>query len=293
MFELVQQQPSRPQRVVVMGAGGFVGASVVRQLRAEGIDVSPLTRREVDLLSDGAAQGLADRLKPSDCLVFISAVAPARTAAQLADNVAMARSACEALGRVKVAHLVYLSSDAVYADDASLVTEASCLRPAGLHGAMHVAREAMMASTQVPLCILRPTAIYGASDPHNSYGPNRFRRQAAAAQDIVLFGGGEEMRDHIAIDDVAALLSLCIQHRAKGILNAATGESASFRQVAELVAAASGQPARIVETPRQAPITHRHFDTARLVAAFPRFAFTRLSGGLAAAGAAAKGSPSS
>jgi nucleoside-diphosphate-sugar epimerase len=40
-------------------------------------------------------------------------------------------------------------------------------------------------------------------DPHNGYGPNRFRRLAAAGQEIVLFGGGEERRDHVLVDDVA------------------------------------------------------------------------------------------
>ena len=31
----------------------------------------------------------------------------------------------------------------------------------------------------VPVGILRPTLVYGANDPHNGYGPNRFRRLAA------------------------------------------------------------------------------------------------------------------
>ena len=29
------------------------------------------------------------------------------------------------------------------------------------------------------LAIVRPSAIYGLADPHDSYGPNRFRRLAA------------------------------------------------------------------------------------------------------------------
>jgi len=46
----------------------------------------------------------------------------------------------------------------------------------------------------IPLAILRPTLVYGAGDPHNGYGPNRFRRLASANQPIVLFGEGEERR---------------------------------------------------------------------------------------------------
>ena len=47
------------------------------------------------------------------------------------------------------------------------------------------------------LAILRPTLIYGAGDPHNGYGPNRFRRLAATGKPIILFGEGEERRDHV------------------------------------------------------------------------------------------------
>jgi hypothetical protein len=36
-------------------------------------------------------------------------------------------------------------------------------------------------------------------------------------------------------------------------------------------------------TPRQNPVTHRHFDTTALVKAFPTFAFEPLDAGLARA----------
>ena len=41
------------------------------------------------------------------------------------------------------AHLVYISSDAVYADEANPVNERSALAPSTLHGMMHAARELM------------------------------------------------------------------------------------------------------------------------------------------------------
>jgi nucleoside-diphosphate-sugar epimerase len=37
-------------------------------------------------------------------------------------------------------------------------------------------------------------------DPHNGYGPNRFRRLAAGGEEIVLFGEGEERRDHVQVE---------------------------------------------------------------------------------------------
>jgi nucleoside-diphosphate-sugar epimerase len=162
------------------------------------------------------------------------------------------------------------------------VTERSCQQPSSLHGAMHLAREIMLRATlKLPLAILRPTLIYGAKDPHNGYGPNRFRRLAAKGETITLFGEGEEKRDHVHVDDVAALVGAVLQHRSTGALNIATGRSASFREVAEMIAALSSRSVEIRGTPRQNPITHRHFDITDCLKAFPEFHYISLRDGLA------------
>ena len=95
----------------------------------------------------------------------------------------------------------------------------------------------LKAIVKAPLAVVRSTLIYGERDPHNGYGPNRFRRLAAAGQEIVLFGEGEERRDHVLVDDVAEIVCRVIQHRSRGTLNIATGEVYSFRDIAERVAA--------------------------------------------------------
>jgi UDP-glucose 4-epimerase len=147
---------------------------------------------------------------------------------------------------------------------------------------MHLAREIMLrAALKLPLAILRPTLIYGAKDPHNGYGPNRFRRLAAKGEAITLFGEGEEKRDHVHISDVAALVSATLHQRSTGMLNIATGKSTSFREVAEMVAAHSGGSVEIRATPRQNPITHRHFDIVDCLKAFPDFHYISLRDGLA------------
>jgi nucleoside-diphosphate-sugar epimerase len=200
----------------------------------------------------------------------------------LIDNLRMSEAVCAALTAQPVAHLVYISSDSVYADDANPVTERSYQQPSSLHGVMHLARETMLRSTlKIPMAMLRPTLIYGAKDPHNGYGPNRFRRLAAKGETISLFGEGEEMRDHVLIGDVAALTVLALRHKSKGVLNIATGQSTSFRGVAEAAIAASGAKADIRNTPRQNPITHRHFDITDCLKAFPQFHYVPMNEGLA------------
>ncbi|MFL5041814.1 MAG: NAD-dependent epimerase/dehydratase family protein [Xanthobacteraceae bacterium] len=281
MLEHLHTEPVTPRRVVVVGAGGFVGGAIARELARDGVPVLGLTRKEVDLTADGAAAAVTEKLEPEDSVVFVSALAPARTSAMLLQNLRMAEAVGQALSARPVAHLLYISSDAVYADDANPVTERSCCQPSSLHGMMHAARELMLKTdVKVPLAILRPSLLYGARDPHNGYGPNRFRRLAEKGETITLFGEGEEQRDHIYIDDVARLVALVLSHRSRGTLNVATGVSTSFREIAEKVVSLSGKRPEIRGTPRQNPITHRHFDITDCLKTFPQFRYTPLQDGL-------------
>ena len=75
-----------PDRVVVLGAGGFVGAAICGVWPIAGTHVAALTRQDVDLQSDGAGDKLAGLLKPSDTLVCVSAIAPVKNAQMLRDN---------------------------------------------------------------------------------------------------------------------------------------------------------------------------------------------------------------
>jgi nucleoside-diphosphate-sugar epimerase len=277
-----------PTRVVVLGAAGFIGGALMRKFAASGTSVLGLGRRDLDLLGADAAARLAEWLRPDDTLVVVSARAPCKTPAMLRENIQMVAPVCEALTRRPVAHLIYISSDAVYADGPLPLAESSPAAPTGLHGAMHLAREHMLlaAAGATPVAILRPTLVYGAADPHNGYGPNRFRRSANRGETIVLFGEGEERRDHVDVDDIAEIARLVVEHRSSGILNIATGTVASFRDLAEKTVALAPRKVAIASSPRNGPMPHngyRPFDPAATFLAFPGFHYTDLDSGLARA----------
>src|SRR5205085_7682935 len=110
-----------------------------------------------------------------------------KNADMLVENMVMARAMAQALATAPVAHVINISSDAIYADGPVPLTEATPAAPTSLHGAMHLARELVFqAEVKAPLAALRPSLLYGAADPHNGYGPNRFRRLAVEGEDIVL-----------------------------------------------------------------------------------------------------------
>jgi UDP-glucose 4-epimerase len=275
---------SQPSRAVLIGARGFLGKRLAGRLAESGIPILALGSSEIDLTASNAADELAKRLQPGDAVVMLAALTPdkGRDRATLMRNLAMADAVCNAIAKAAVSHVVYISSDAVYPFTSGRVDESSPAAPADLYGVMHRTREIMIseACQTMPCAILRPTAVYGAGDTHNSYGPNRFRRQAAADGKIILGGAGEETRDHIFVDDAVRLIEGVLMHRSMGLLNLATGESINFDGLARQIAALAGRPAEVVHTERKSPVTHRHFDIVALRKAFPDFRFTALPDGL-------------
>jgi UDP-glucose 4-epimerase len=273
-------QPVKPARVVVLGSGGVIGKALLKRLKADGIAVLGLGSAEIDLTEPTAAEELQALLATDDAVVFLSALTPdkGRDIATLMKNLRMAEAVASAVAAVKCRHVVYMSSDAVYPFGNGTVDETTPADPLDLYGVMHKAREVMMMSA-VPadaLAILRCTLVCSADDTHNSYGPNRFRRQAAKDGKITLGGEGKETRDHVFADDIAELVRLVLVHRSAGLLNAVSGSSYSFAEVAHIVAATFDPPVKVDFAGGGGAVTHRHFDATRLHQAFPNFHFQPL-----------------
>jgi UDP-glucose 4-epimerase len=270
------QTPRKPARLVVLGSGGFLGRHLLAACADARIEAVGLGSRDIDLAEASAPARLAERLRPGDALVFLAALTPdkGRDSGTLMRNLAMCRAVCEATRAAEIAQLIYASSDAVYSFATPLISEETPAVPLDLYGAMHRTRELMLSGeAKAPLVVLRLTAVYGTDDTHNSYGPNRFLRQAL---------NGEETRDHLYVDDAVALILNVVSHGSTGLINLASGKSVTFRAVADMIAARAGRPVEIAPSPRQNPATHRHFDTTNLLRAFPGARFKPLDEGLAA-----------
>lgn len=286
MLTHLHATPVAPARVVILGANGFIPRALAASLAAQEIASVAIGSGQIDLTAPDAGPGLAALLQPGDALVMAAALTPdkGRDVATLMKNLRMAENVATAITVRPVEHLVYLSSDAVYDWRQPLISEVTPPSPTDLYATMHLAREQVLAAAtaavRVPYCILRPCAVYGPGDTHNSYGPNRFARSALADGRIKLFGGGEEMRDHVFIDDVTAIVGQALRHRSTGVLNVVSGASVTFAAVAAAIAGLCRQPVLIESLPRTGPITHRHFDCTAIFHAFPRHHPTGLDEGL-------------
>jgi nucleoside-diphosphate-sugar epimerase len=286
MLTHLNSTPAFPPRVAVFGAKGFVGNALRIALTAEGASVVPIGRPGVDLLDPSCVGPMSKLWAPEDAIVITAALTPdrGRDGSAFLKNLQMADHVASSVANRGCSHLVYFSSDAVYGAGPTVIGEATPAAPADLYGVMHLAREMLFkevaARLRVPFCILRPCAIYGAGDTHNSYGPNRFIRTALADGRIKIFGAGEETRDHVYIDDVCRVAAMALRCRSTGTLNVASGQTVTFGWLASEIARMAGISIAIEQLPRTGPVTHRSFDTTSMIQSFPAHEPTPISAGL-------------
>ena len=104
MLEHLNPFARAPQRVVVIGAGGFVGGAVAERLSTQGVPVLTLGRAEVDLLGPDAGETLAGLLRAEDAVVAAAASRRSRTRDMLVDNMRLVAALVTALTKAPVAH---------------------------------------------------------------------------------------------------------------------------------------------------------------------------------------------
>lgn len=282
-----QFRPAKPKRTLILGASGFVARDLIRHLGDQQMAYRAIGSEEINLVRPESVDQLRAEIREEDALVITSGLTPekGKDVPTLMKNVAMGEHLTAALETASCAHVVYISSDAVYDWRDKLIRESSARQPSDLYSLMHIAREQMLAvtlaRTKIPLCIFCPCGIYGAGDSHNAYGPNRFFRSAMQNRKISLFGQGEETRDHVHVADISELLRLCLVHRSSGIINGVSGESVTFQSLAEKISRLVGSGVTIESVPRSGPITHRQFDVTERIRAFTGFVPRTLDEGLA------------
>jgi UDP-glucose 4-epimerase len=271
-------------KVVVIGAGGFIGKNIASRLEREGIYVEKIYSANLNLVEPDSVNFLQEKFCGSAAVIMLACITPdkGRGAEVFLRNVAMAKNVVEALKtQAEIPHFIYFSSDAVYNFDSSLVSEKTLASPVDLYGAMHRSRELMFEEfCKDRLAVIRPTLVYGEGDTHNSYGPNRLRREAFRDGSITLFGEGEDTRSHVFIDDLVELTWLVLQKEFVGVLNAAPDVSVTYAELAKKVSACFQKPSIIKSKPRAAEPNHRFFDATFCYESFPGFVFTPLEEGL-------------
>lgn len=270
---------------IILGASGFVGQKLLKSAPSS----IGLSSKELDLTAPTAAQALEKHLNSSSSLTILSALTPDRgkDLAAMEKNILMVTNISRALENSGARHVLLVSSDAVYPESESFISETTRTDSTNLYGLGHSVREKILqeccSRKGIPLLILRPSAIYGAGDTHNSYGPNRFVRTAIEKGEITLFGDGSDKRDHLYIDDLVKAIGVGSEKELSGIVNISSGTALAFSAVAEIVKnTMNEQFKREVSINKGAPkpASYRHFDCSKRLKMLPEVPMTEATAGI-------------
>jgi GDP-4-dehydro-6-deoxy-D-mannose reductase len=243
-------------RVMVTGAGGFVGRRLVPRLRAEGHAVAP-SDRELDVSDAARVRSAMADAKP-DAIVHLAALsfvpdslADPRAAFRV--NFLGARAVLEAMAReAPGARLLLVGTSQVYGSakpGEPPFDEETPLRPASPYAWAKAAADLLggvHARRGLDVLRLRPFNHTGPGRPDH-FVESSLARQLAEIEvgrrpPVLRVGNLDAVRDFLHVDDVVdAYVRLLAGGAPPGVYNVASGEGTSIRQL--LAALLSASPA--------------------------------------------------
>lgn len=251
-----------PTTVAVTGAAGFVGARVVRALRAHEIRVVPIARRR-----EVIAERLSD-IDPTELVINdltnldevtslmqqhqVDAVCHAAWsghprsphptyAEQVGSNIAASLNVQMGANVDRPRHVVFLASGGARRSPAS--AEFSPPSPYGwAKAATEGAIQAGAGSVGAPFAILRPSAVFGpGQNPAVGLGAaSVFIDRLLTHQPIRIFGSPQNGRDFLHVDDLAEAVVAALLGRVEGAYDLGGPDLVTVGELLELLAELTG-----------------------------------------------------
>lgn len=222
--------------ILIFGRKGFIGKNFCNFLDKKKVMCKGYSSDEINLNDELSCLKLKNIKKNNYIIIFFSALTPdkGKDEITLIKNLNMIKNFFIYFPKNFINHFFYISSDAVYNIGENVINEKTIPDPQDLYGLMHLTREKIV-QTHLPkekITILRPTGVYGKGDTHSSYGPNRFVKTALKDNEILLFGSGKDLRNHLFIDDLMVMIFFFLKKKIAGIFCLASDKSCSFLHIA-------------------------------------------------------------
>ena len=229
-------------RIVLTGATGYVGSSLLTRLVADGHQVTALVRGQaaVDKLDDRGAEPVIGDLYDPDWVTgqfrsadaVIHLAAPGDGTSEQMDR-SVAEAAVRALSGTTKPYL-HTSGIWIYGDNTD-ISEDSPFQPPALT-AWRSGVEQIVLDADVAASVITPGVVfgYGRGIPAAVFGRDDQGR-------VALVGEGEQHWATVHVDDLAALYAIVVERgEALGYLVAASGVNPTVRELAEAAAGNAG-----------------------------------------------------
>lgn len=294
-------------KILILGAGGFLGQLVSARLAHDGHQLVCQVRNHTANSSDANiryvqatlddTQALAEHAGVADYILHFAwdttpGTSKGQPAVEAVNNLLPTFRLLEQLQTVANCPLVFVSSGGAVYDDAleGKATEASPLDPKSYYGAGKLSVEmflrAYSAQTDNPVVIVRPSNVYGPGQ--------QIKRQFAIVPTLMqaindgstfaIWGSGEATRDYLYADDFAEFFVQLISNQQTGVrtYNVAAQDSCSINELCRLLQEISGKPLSLEHREeRGVDLRGVDFDCSHARAALGWQATTDLRDGLA------------
>lgn len=253
-------------RALVVGAGGFIGARLVRSLAARGTGVTGVVRpggsthrlddfaSQVELVSadisePGSIEQVLAQARPDVVVNLAMPHGHPRTererVVQLETSVLGTARLVEALARLGSGRLVHVGSSLEYGPRSAPLSEDDRLSPGtprgGAKAAATIVGLAWARALDVPACVLRPFSVYGPGEDERRFAPSALRA-ALEGTELPLTEPGLA-HDFVYVDDVVEAIELALdvpEALAGRAVNIGTGRQVTNEELVALVEHVAG-----------------------------------------------------
>lgn len=243
-------------RVLVTGASGFVGSHVARALLQSGCEVAALVRPTSSLrrledvaedlilirceLADAAAvrAALAD-WRPEACIHLAWYAEPGKylTSPENIPALTASLGLLDELIRAGCGYVVMAGTCAEYDTDRGFLREDGPTKPATLYAAtklsLNLIAQQVASAAGIGFAWARLFYLYGPHEDERRLVPALIR--ALSQGTLFPATAGEQVRDYLHVEDVAAALRALAERRVGGTVNVASGVPVTMRQVMETI----------------------------------------------------------
>jgi nucleoside-diphosphate-sugar epimerase len=240
-------------RVLLLGAGGYLGRFVADRLLADpAVALTALGRNDdadvrFDLSSGspGALTRFLDAVHPG---VVINCAGATRGGARelTRHNTVATATVCESLRRSSCdARLVHIGCAAEYgpSTSGSSIGETAAPRPGGPYGVSKLAATELVLASGLDAVVLRVFSPAGPSTPAGSplgRVAEGMRRAMQQGDSELRLGGLAVHRDFVDVRDIARAVHAASLSAAQGVINIGTGRAVRLREAASVLARVAG-----------------------------------------------------
>ena len=221
-------------KVIITGAGGFLGRNTVKYLRDKGHEVTAFTQDVKRNLP----------YEHFDCIFHFAAFVGGRKGIdnnkwRITENIELDRITFK-WAEEWCNKIIYPNSCAAYPlylqefpDTPMQEVQFGTSQTFDLYGLSKLVAESMLKTLDIPVHVMRPFSIYGPGQSMDYPLPSIIQR--AKQGECSVWGSGTQTRDWVYIDDALKIFEYLLHKKEPITVNIATGKAITFKEVAETV----------------------------------------------------------